>query len=200
VPNNSLVDIARRNALYAGMEHQAPQQKPFASDRSALLNGLASTLAFVPGVGDLAGLAADADMYATDPSSRTLGNGLLSLAALVPGIPGVKVFRAGAKEGRTAAKGGPTFYSTTAKGAEPYGTPSEYTINPGSVFDTTNIEHRRLYDRFLEETGNPARYGGNYPFWTAETDLKKWLDAKGHNFDAIMFGENTGIPSYAVYK
>jgi hypothetical protein len=185
------------------MEHKNALAKPFASDRSALLNGLASTMAFVPIADTVSGLAADADMYATDPKSHNWKNYLMTLAGLLPVVPGaagVKVFRAGAKEGRTAAKGGPTFYSATAKGAEPYGTPSEYTINPQSVFDTRNIEHRRLYDRFLEETGHPARYGGNHPFWTAETDLKKWLDAKGHNFDAIMFGENTGVPSYAVYR
>jgi hypothetical protein len=84
---DALSELARRHALYAGMEHQAPQQKPFASDRSALLNGLASTLAFVPGVGDLAGLAADADMYATDPGSRNWLNYGLSAAALIPGVP-----------------------------------------------------------------------------------------------------------------
>jgi hypothetical protein len=69
------------------MEHKNALAKPFASDRSALLNGLASTLAFVPGLGDLAGLAADADMYATDPKSRNWKNGLLTLAALLPGVP-----------------------------------------------------------------------------------------------------------------
>jgi hypothetical protein len=73
--------------MYAGMEHKPGPKNAFASDRSAVLNGLAATLGFVPGLGDLAGLAADANMYATDPGSRNWLNYGLSAAALLPGVP-----------------------------------------------------------------------------------------------------------------
>jgi hypothetical protein len=73
--------------MYAGMEHKPGPRNAFASDRSAVLNGLASTLGFVPGLGDVAGLAADADMYATDPKSRTWLNAGLSLAGMLPFVP-----------------------------------------------------------------------------------------------------------------
>ncbi len=41
----------------------------------------------VPIVGDVLGLAADADMYFRDPQSRTLLNYLLSAAGMVPLVP-----------------------------------------------------------------------------------------------------------------
>jgi hypothetical protein len=80
--------VPSRNELYAGMEHKAPPRNAFASDRSAVLNSLASTLAFVPGVGDVAGLAADADMYATDPKSRNWKNYLMTGLGALPFVPG----------------------------------------------------------------------------------------------------------------
>jgi hypothetical protein len=89
--------VPSRNELYAGMEHKAPPRNAFASDRSAVLNSLASTLAFVPGVGDVAGLAADADMYATDPKSRNWANYLMTLAGMLPAIPGAAVVKAAKK-------------------------------------------------------------------------------------------------------
>jgi hypothetical protein len=48
---------------------------------------MAAAAQFIPGIGDAVGAISDAGMYATDPSSRTPLNGLLSLAALAPGIP-----------------------------------------------------------------------------------------------------------------
>lgn len=116
------------------------------------------------------------------------------------GEPAIQtVYRAGGSSARYGVAGGPTFFSEKPAGALPYGAPETYTISPKSVFDTTNIEHRKLYQQFQEETGHPAGYKGNYPFWTAEPELKKWLDSKGQKFDAIKFGENTGHASYAVY-
>jgi hypothetical protein len=83
--------VPSRNELYAGMEHKAPPRNAFASDRSAVLNSLASTLAFVPGVGDVAGLAADADMYATDPKSRNWRNYLLTGLGALPFVGGASL-------------------------------------------------------------------------------------------------------------
>jgi hypothetical protein len=99
------------------MEHKNALAKPFASDRSALLNGLAYATAFVPGLGDLAGLAADAGMYADDPKSRNWKNGLLSLAALLPGVP-ARVFHG---TGRDFADFALDAQKTTGGGFNKYG-------------------------------------------------------------------------------
>jgi GNAT superfamily N-acetyltransferase len=118
---------------------------------------------------------------------------------------GITVYRAGGKRGMTHRSGGPTFYSTERKGSVPYanGKPSVIraeTINPRAIFDTRNLEHRALYNRFLKEGNHPFGHGRTgRPFWTAEPDLKAWLDSQGYNFDAIMFDENTDIPSIAMY-
>jgi hypothetical protein len=116
---------------------------------------------------------------------------------------GVTVFRAGAPRGMTADAGGPTFYATEKRGAEPFsrnGPVKEYDISPKNVLDTQLIKNREIYEQFRKETGNPAGYGQSArPYWTAEHDFKKWLDAKGHKFDAVMFDEPTGVASYAIY-
>jgi hypothetical protein len=116
---------------------------------------------------------------------------------------GVTVFRAGAPRGMTADAGGPTFYATEKRGAEPFSRNSpvkEYDISPKNVLDTQLIKNREIYEQFRKETGNPAGYGQSArPYWTAEHDFKKWLDAKGHKFDAVMFDEPTGVASYAIY-
>jgi hypothetical protein len=78
--------VPSRNELYAGMEHK-PQRNAFASDRSAVVNGLAASLGSIPGLGDIAGLAADADMYASDPSSRRMRNYLLTGLGVLPFVP-----------------------------------------------------------------------------------------------------------------
>ena len=48
-------------------------------------------LSFAPGIGDAAGLIADAAMYASDPASRTMGNYALSAAGLLPFVPAATV-------------------------------------------------------------------------------------------------------------
>lgn len=119
------------------------------------------------------------------------------------GLSGVIAYRAGGKYGMTADKGGPTFFSTTEEGAKPFARNGEVRavdIQPQNVLDASRGEGIGLYDQFLKETNSYAGRGSTYrPFWTAEHDLSKWLKAKGKNYDAIMFDEPTGVPSYAVY-
>lgn len=106
-----------RNAMY-GMEHTRPAPKnSLADDRAAVLNSLALTTGFVPILGDAAGLAADANMYATDPGSRNWKNGLLSLAALLPGVP-ARVFHG---TGRQFTDFALDAQKTTAGGFNRYG-------------------------------------------------------------------------------
>lgn len=114
------------------------------------------------------------------------------------GLP-IKGFRAG----HPRSKYDSTFYATERRGAEPYASPEfpiqEHELRPEKMLDTHNPEHRQIYEQFMAETGHPARYGSSSrPFWTAERDLWEWLDAKGYDFDAVMFDENTNVPSIAV--
>jgi len=135
-----------------------------------------------------------------------INKGLMAIGMAPMGMTGpVKVFRAGNQQGLTANSGGPTFYSTQLEGALPYARGNkanivEETINPKNVFDAKKIEHRNIYEEFLKEGNHPFGYGKTArPFWTAEYSLRPWLKKKGYDFDAVMFDENTGIPSYAVY-
>lgn len=59
-----------------------------------MLGGMAVPLSAVPVAGDIAGLAADAAMYATRPEERTLGNAALTLAGVLPFVPGASTARA----------------------------------------------------------------------------------------------------------
>jgi hypothetical protein len=85
--DNTLADALKRSRM-AGMEHTPGPRNAFASDRSAIVNSLALSTGFVPGIGDIAGLAADADMYATDPKSRNWKNYLMTGLGVLPFVPG----------------------------------------------------------------------------------------------------------------
>ena len=55
------------------------------------LDAAAMSTMFVPGVGDVTGLAADVDMYMRDPESRNLPNYLLTAAGALPFLPAASV-------------------------------------------------------------------------------------------------------------
>jgi hypothetical protein len=59
-----------------------------------MLGGLAVPTGFIPGIGDATGLAADAAMYAAYPEERTMLNAGMSLAGLLPFVPGAGGVRA----------------------------------------------------------------------------------------------------------
>lgn len=81
----------------AGMEAFVPQAptKTAGQSMADFLGGISVPLSFVPLAGDVAGLGADAAMYAAYPEERTLGNAAMTLAGIVPGIPGAAAMRAG---------------------------------------------------------------------------------------------------------
>lgn len=91
--------LERMNArrARAGIEAFVPQTptKTAGQAMADMLGGMSIPLSFVPVAGDVAGLAADAAMYATRPEERTLGNAAMTLAGIVPGIPGAAAMRAG---------------------------------------------------------------------------------------------------------
>lgn len=72
-----------------------PQPKPIGQQMADVLGGVSLPLSPVPIVGDIAGLGADAAMYAAYPEERTLGNAAMTLAGIVPGIPGAAAVKAG---------------------------------------------------------------------------------------------------------
>ena len=132
------------------------------------------------------------------------GDNLAAPRTLPAEFGGIKVFRAGAEKGMTADKGGPTFYAASKEGAEPFlrnGPIREVEIDPKKVLDASRGEGIKVFQQFLKETNHPGGYGQTArPYWTTEYDLRNWLQKKGYEYDAIMFDEPTGVPSYAVYS
>ena len=74
-----------------------PAQRPAGQQIADLLSGVSIPLSAVPVVGDVAGLAADAAMYAAYPEERTMLNAGMSLAGLLPFVPGAAGVRAAKK-------------------------------------------------------------------------------------------------------
>jgi len=110
--------------LGVGQRRQAaPEMRP--------LERLALGTMFVPGIGDVAGLAADADMYATDPESRNWLNYGLTAAGLLPVIPGASAIREiltgyrGGKGGFGASEGKGLYVSRSPGLASAFGDVSE---------------------------------------------------------------------------
>ena len=72
-------------------------------------------------------------------------------------------------------------------------------------FDASRGEGLKLWKQFVAET-NAASFAsgrsdrGTLPFWTVEPDLRRWLDAKGVEYDGIYFAENDGSHSLAVRR
>lgn len=79
-----------------GMESFVPQAptKTAGQAMADMLGGMAVPLSAVPVAGDIAGLAADAAMYATRPEERNWKNAAFTLAGLLPFVPGASGVRA----------------------------------------------------------------------------------------------------------
>lgn len=80
---NRVFEILTRNPYSAGAELEVG----YGENQMAPTDLAAIITSSVPIVGDVLGLAADADMYFRDPQSRTLLNYLLSAAGMVPLVP-----------------------------------------------------------------------------------------------------------------
>jgi hypothetical protein len=80
---------------------QAPQ-KPVGQQMSDVLGGMALATAPIPVVGDVAGAVSDAAMYAAYPEQRTMLNAGMSLAGLLPFVPGAGGVRAAEKAAEDA--------------------------------------------------------------------------------------------------
>lgn len=94
---------------------------------SETLQGAAMGTAFIPGVGDALGLAADVDMYLNDPDSRTWMNYLFTAAGLLPVVPALATVKNKAQKIK-AYHGSPHDFDEfsmdrigTGEGAQAYG-------------------------------------------------------------------------------
>jgi hypothetical protein len=195
--------VPSRNELYAGMEHKAPPRNAFASDRSAVLNSLASTLAFVPGVGDVAGLAADADMYATDPKSRNWKNYLLTGLGALPFVGGASLL------GR-ATRNVPTGFGNQDGMITYHGSPHRINnvdeANPVGKFDLSKVgtgEGAQAYGHgvYLAESPGVARsYMGPDTHRYLNRDGSEFFPQTGHEQTALKLAQQFGSPEQALAK
>jgi hypothetical protein len=93
-----MAESALRNispTWWKDIKPQAPQ-KPVGQQMSDVLGGVALATAPIPVVGDVAGAVSDAAMYAAYPEERTMLNAGLSLAGLLPFVPGAAGVRTAA--------------------------------------------------------------------------------------------------------
>lgn len=106
--SGALVSALRQQSGLLGYQ---PPQKPQGtlSGIAGLLGGMhpmdkaALATAFVPGIGDAVGLAADARMYAQEPASRNLLNYGMTLAGLLPLVPAAAGMRSVSNVADTAS-------------------------------------------------------------------------------------------------
>lgn len=94
-----MAQSALRNISPTWWKDIAPQapQKPVGQQMSDVLGGMALATAPIPVVGDVAGAVSDAAMYAAYPEQRTMLNAGMSLAGLLPFVPGAGGVRAAEK-------------------------------------------------------------------------------------------------------
>ena len=96
-----------RNARRANIG-QGPYVRPDTSGQDLtgeLLNAGSIALSPIPVVSDLAGLAADFRMYQMRPEERTMGNYWMTLAGLVPLVPGAAAVRSAKTIEEAASRG-----------------------------------------------------------------------------------------------
>ena len=91
-----MAQSALRNISPTWWKDIAPQapQKPVGQQMSDVLGGMALATAPFPVVGEVAGAVSDAAMYAAYPEERTMMNAGMSLAGLLPFVPGAGGVRA----------------------------------------------------------------------------------------------------------
>lgn len=70
-----------------------PEQTPFGQAVSDILGGVSLVTSPFPVIGDVAGLASDAAMYAANPEERNWKNAAFTLAGLLPFVQGLAVLK-----------------------------------------------------------------------------------------------------------
>ena len=82
----SLADLIRMGKQYVSDALPGGSLNPEVNSQG-ILDGAALSTTAVPVLGDLLGLGADVNRYATDPESRTAGNFALSGLGMLPFVP-----------------------------------------------------------------------------------------------------------------
>lgn len=207
MPQNSLYDFfgsAPSNALArAGGQPNVDVRRV---TPQAASNALGGASMFMPSpLGDVAGLAADAMWYAGDPMSLTPTNGLLSLAALVPGIPRTpkKLYRGVGAGGKSLGVGqlGKGLYSSTSKDfARQYATDPKTKKMTGSLMELDPAQAFPSNPLVLPGYGRGGA-NGIFSEWLLEQSgeknirdfAAKWPDpgefVKSKGYDGVWIGE-----------
>lgn len=146
-----------------------PQPKPIGQQMADVLGGVSLPLSAVPIVGDIAGLGADAAMYANYPEERTALNYGLTLAGILPFVPSAAGIR-------------------TAEGALDMSQAARMQRAREQGFDVDNILYHgtdQEFDQFnVEGKGKTA---GSGAFFTDDPKLAEtYLSLRGGNILPVM--------------
>jgi len=147
-----------------------PMSTPIGSTPGATQDML-GLLSFAPIVGDAAGLAADAQMYANQPETRTLGNYALSALGALPFVPSVA--------GATVFHGSPHQFDAfdlskigTGEGAQAYGHGLYFAENPEVAG-----EYRSFLGTSFDVDGKPVYANNKIIGSTGDAEVDDFLVA-----------------------
>jgi len=161
--------------------------QPTASTKSVgqvsadMLGGVALGTTFIPGYGDVAGIVADAAMYANYPEERTLTNYGLSALGILPFVPPVSALRTA---GHVAERALDMSQAARMQRAQDLG------------FDTSRISYRGLsreydpskagnYQMFTSSPEDASEYGSNVVSSYLRKGNNLVVDGGRNNFNSI---------------
>jgi hypothetical protein len=183
---------------------QRPQPKPMGQQVADVLGGVALPLSAAPFIGDIAGLGADAAMYANYPEERTALNYGLTLAGMLPFVPSAAGIRSaqGAAEGALdmsqAARRANLEKFMEGSEVRDYTTGNPFMVYHGTtspkdfdVFDTVSTAGQGQNDQSLSGLG--TWFAGGY--FNDYGD--KFLPDSGRAVANYFAGEQLGFPEGA---
>jgi len=172
---------ARRARI--GMEAYQPtaSTKSVGQVSADMLGGVALGTTFIPGYGDVAGIVADAAMYANYPEERTMGNYALTALGALPFIPAASAVRSGRKAAETALDASQEARMARAKNL---GFDTENTVYHGTAADIDRFNP--LYGGSVTKAGsakmgtwltdNPEVAAGYARFAAEDVPIRRLLD------------------------
>lgn len=186
---------ARRARI--GMEPFVPQAptKTAGQSMADFLGGISIPLSFVPLAGDVAGLGADAAMYAAYPEERTLGNAAMTLAGIVPGIPGAAAVKAGLDMSQAARM------QRAATQSKPFDINQEWYI--GTPVDIELTPEKGFRAAKTENVGRDVIFGTDSPLIAEEYargTVNFEEDPVTGRFPVIQSNYRGQAPSGGVYR
>ena len=167
----------------------APKPKGLLADSHWLDKAAISTMLF-PGVGDAVGLLADARMFAQEPESRTITNGLLSATSLLPFIPHAGMVKAFHGTPHKVDKFSMDKIGT-GEGAQAYGHGLYFAENPDVAGSYKNVNTEMFLD------GRPFNVDSHDGFEGLDNLAVLALRARNGNVDEAIKYAETLDPSIA---